>query len=198
MFRSSPTRNRRKNPKPSHHRCPTPTTQQRERSGASIGSDLPPPGASALKLLLPQASLRAQDRSRCPTPAHSAAGTVRSKHRKRSPLSRRVSAKAPPPPSFPASAGSFPLPHTNHSAAGTVRSKHWKRSTLLSATVTSPSGQPTLNRPSGWLISLLVAFCMSGAVAMNVTLAPGASLGRIAEIFRNAVLFGPDDSRGPH
>ncbi|MEY4326647.1 MAG: hypothetical protein RIS24_2818 [Verrucomicrobiota bacterium] len=39
---------------------------------------------------------------------------------------------------------------------------------------------------------------MSGAVAMNVTLAPGASLGRIAEIVRNAVLFGPDDSRGPH
>ena len=33
---------------------------------------------------------------------------------------------------------------------------------------------------------------------MNVTLAPVASLGRIAEIVRNAVLFGPDDSRGPH
>ena len=33
---------------------------------------------------------------------------------------------------------------------------------------------------------------------MNVTLAPGASLGRIAEIVGNAVLFGPDDSRVPH
>ena len=58
--------------------------------------------------------------------------------------------------------------------------------------------QPTLNRPSGWLLSLSAALCMSGAVAMNVTLAPVASLGRIAEIVRNAVLFGPDDSRGPH
>ena len=46
-----------------------------------------------------------------PTAAHSAAGTVRSKHWKRSSHSRRVSAKAPPSPSFPASAGSFPLPH---------------------------------------------------------------------------------------
>ncbi len=42
---------------------PIPPTQQRERAGASIGSDHPSPGASAPKLLLPRASLRVQDPS---------------------------------------------------------------------------------------------------------------------------------------
>jgi len=45
---------------------PLPPTQQRERAGASIGSDHPTTRRAAPKLLLPQASLRAMDRSCCP------------------------------------------------------------------------------------------------------------------------------------
>ena len=128
--------------------------RQRDRAGASIGSDDPHPSRAARKPILPRASLRAQDRSRgaltrdpapiarpathptpknlnqsattetqasaqkrtgkLPTTTHApaAAGSGRSEHWKRSPLSLARSAKAHAPASFPASAG--PIPRSPH------------------------------------------------------------------------------------
>ena len=42
--------------------------QQRDEAGASIGGDLPTPSRTARNLILPRASLRAQDSSRGPPP----------------------------------------------------------------------------------------------------------------------------------
>jgi hypothetical protein len=48
---------------------PPSPTQQRDRAGASTGSDHLVSGATAPKPILPRASLRAKDRSRCPPEA---------------------------------------------------------------------------------------------------------------------------------
>jgi hypothetical protein len=115
------------------------TKRQRDRAGASIGSDQAIPSAKRESSILPRASLRAQDRSRgapaqtqaqanktlqtqdqppkskhpkakpSDTPWHeAAAGSGRSKHRKRSNLPQRAARKLHSPPSFPASAGPIP------------------------------------------------------------------------------------------
>ena len=61
VSRITKTRSRRAHPKP---------WQQRDEAGASIGGDHPIPSRTARNLILPRASLRAQDSSRGPPPSH--------------------------------------------------------------------------------------------------------------------------------
>ena len=126
---------------------PTPSRRQRDRSGASIGSDPQKTLRAAQWPILPRASLRAQDRPRgaphgmpphrqnhsaaLPTTNRENSERTRIQRLKASPSSHTIrpaggsgidpkqaleaihknparSAKADPPPSFPASAGPFP------------------------------------------------------------------------------------------
>ena len=101
---------------------------QRDQTGASIEGDHPNPSRTARKLPLPRACLRAQDRSRCarhPRPAQESVLTAPSSQPTCTPRAQRDrtgasiagepphplahSAKAPPSPSLPASAGTVPL-----------------------------------------------------------------------------------------
>ena len=100
-----------------HWKCPsspkpTPPNQQRDRAGASIGSDhhkplahsakaIPPPSLPASAGPFPRPTTPNQQRER-------AEASIGSDHQK--PLAH--SAKAIPPPSLPARAGPFPRPLT--------------------------------------------------------------------------------------
>ena len=86
-------------------RCPT-----SNRIGVRFASEYAS-SAQRESPILPRASLRAQDRSRGPPIAHPAAGSIRSKHWKRSSHFRRVSAKAPSFPEPPCERRTDPAAH---------------------------------------------------------------------------------------
>ena|GEM_PF-1450673 len=111
--------------------------RQRERSGASIGSEQPSPLAQSAKAHPPRASLRAQDHSRGAPTANQP--PIPKNHQ---PVEGSANSKA-----YPFSCKSVSPPFAgryrpDEAVAGEVRSEHWKRTTSTSgAKRQSPSSQ---------------------------------------------------------
>jgi hypothetical protein len=100
--------------------------RQRDRAGASIGSDHIHPSRAARKPMLPRASLRAQDRSRGALTRDPAPIARPATH----PTPKNLNQSATTETQASAQKRTGKLPTTTHApaAAGSGRSEHWKRS----------------------------------------------------------------------
>ena len=123
--------------------CGTPL-RQRERSGASIGSEQPPPPAQSAKAHPPRASLRAQDHSReAPTATRP---PIPKNHQ---PVEGSANSKA-----YPFSCKSVPPPFAgryrpDEAVAGEVRSEHWKRTISTSGAKRQSSSSQSFPASAG-------------------------------------------------